>query len=69
MSTIDSALNEIMQLDFTSREILLELFKKRQIEARREEIAKNAKKSIKDYKEGNSLPLASDDAIDYLNNL
>lgn len=69
MSTIDSALNEIMQLDFTSREILLEIFRKRQIESRREEIAKNAKKSIKDYKEGKSIPLASDDAIDYLNNL
>jgi hypothetical protein len=43
---------EIMQLDYTSREMILEILKKRQIEARREDMAKNARKSIRDYQRG-----------------
>lgn len=41
-----------MQLDYTSREMILEILKKRQIEARREDMAKNARKSIRDYQRG-----------------
>lgn len=46
MVTIDSTLEDIMQLDFDSREILLEILQKRQIEARRDEIAKKRKRIV-----------------------
>jgi hypothetical protein len=69
MVTIDSTLTDIMQLDYNSREILLEILQKRQIEARRDEIAKNARKSIKEYQAGNYTPLSADEAISHLNSL
>ena len=69
MVTIDSTLTDIMQLDYNSREILLEILQKRQIEARRDEIAKNARKSIKEYQAGNYTPLSADEAISRLNSL
>ena len=49
MATIDSTLQEIMQLDYNSREMLLEILQKRQIEARRNNMARAAKQSLKDY--------------------
>jgi hypothetical protein len=69
MVTIDSTLTDIMQLDYNSREILLEILQKRQIEARRDEIAKNARKSIKEYHAGKYTPLSADEAINHLNSL
>jgi hypothetical protein len=63
MVTIDSTLDDIMQLDFASREMLLEILQKRQIEARRNEIAKNAKQSLKDYHEGKLTPLSANQTI------
>ena len=47
MVTINSTLEDIMQLDFASREMLLEILQKRQIEARRDEMAKTAKQTLK----------------------
>lgn len=52
MATVDSTLNEFMNLDFKTREMVLEILQKRQREARREDIAKSAKKSLKDYQTG-----------------
>jgi len=69
MVTINSTLEDIMQLDYTSREMLLEILQKRQIEARRNEIAKNAKQALKEYHAGELLPLAADEAIKKLNKL
>ena len=69
MSTIDSVLNDIMTLDFTSREILLDILTKRQIEARRAQIAKDAKVSLQDYENGKTPPIAADEAIEYLEKL
>jgi hypothetical protein len=69
MATIDSTLADIMKLDFNTREMLLEILQKRQIEARREEIAKNAKKSLKDYRAGNYTSLSAEEAIRHLNSL
>ena len=45
--TIDQALDDIMQLDEISREMLLDILQKRQIELHRMRIAKNAKGSTK----------------------
>lgn len=65
MSTIDSALDEIMRLDNTSREMLLDILKKRQIEARRNEIAKQARKSLKDY-HGKLQPMSLEETLHML---
>jgi hypothetical protein len=69
MVTIDSTLKNIMQLDFTSREMLLEILQKRQIEERRNEMAKSAKQSLKNYHSGKTLPLTAEEAIEKLNSL
>ncbi|TYR35979.1 hypothetical protein FXV77_11090 [Sphingobacterium phlebotomi] len=69
MSTVNSALEEIMQLDYTSREMILEILKKRQIEARREDIAKNARKSIRDYQRGKTPAKSLSETLDHLENL
>lgn len=52
MATIDSALSEFMQLDFNTREMLLDIMQKRQVEARRQVIARNAKAGQRDYRAG-----------------
>ena len=69
MVTLDSTLDSIMQLDFASREMLLEILQKRQVEARRDEIAKNAKKTMKEYHNGQLVPMTAKEVIDRLNSL
>jgi hypothetical protein len=69
MVTIDSTLDDIMKLDFTSREMILEILQKRQIEARRSEMAKNAKQSLKEYHSGQITPMNAEELIDKLNAL
>ncbi len=69
MVTIGSTLEDIMQLDYASREMLLEILQKRQIEARRDEIAKAAKQTLKEYHSGKILPLTADEVIEKLNTI
>jgi hypothetical protein len=69
MVTINSTLEDIMQLDYASREMLLEILQKRQIEARRNEIAKSAKQTLKEYNSGEIQPLDADDVVKKLNTL
>ena len=69
MMTIDQALTDIMQLDYRSREMLLEILQKRQIEARRDEIAENAEQATKDFRAGNFTPLSAEEAIKQLHTL
>jgi len=69
MTTIDQALSDFMKLDFNTREMLLEILQKRQVETRRDEIAKNAKKSLKGYHAGNYAALSAEEAIGHLNSL
>ena len=52
MITIDQTL----QLDVSSREMLIEILQKRQIEERRREIAHNGKQAKADYKSGKIVP-------------
>jgi len=58
-----------MQLDYNSREMLLEIVQKRQIEARREEIAENAAQAVKDFHAGNFTPMSASEAIEHLHAL
>jgi len=69
MVTIDSTLDSIMQLDFASREILLEILQKRQVEARRNEISEHAEQSLKEYQSGVLQPMDAGELIDKLNKL
>jgi hypothetical protein len=69
MVTINSTLEDIMQLDFASREMLLEILQKRQIEASRDEIAKAAKQTLKEYRSGKLSPLTADEVLKKLNTL
>ena len=69
MVTIDSTLTDIMQLNYSSREMLLEILQKRQIEARRSEIAKNAKQSLKEYRSGKLTPITAEGVMRELNHL
>ncbi len=67
MVTIDSALDDIMRLDYASREILLQILQKRQVEARRDEIAKAARKSLKDYHSGETPASTTTEVVEKLN--
>jgi len=69
MVTINSTLEDIMQLDYASREMLLEILQKRQIEARRAEMAKTAKQTVKEYHTGKILPLTASEVIKKLSSL
>ena len=69
MATIDSTLDDIMKLDFNSREMLLEILQKRQIEYRRNEIAKSAKKTLKEYQSGKITADTAEDVIKKLDSL
>jgi hypothetical protein len=69
MTTIDEALDTIMQMDFSSREMLLEIFQKRQIEERRKEIADNGEQAKEDFKVGKIAPAEAADIIRTLNSL
>ncbi len=67
MTTINHALDTIMQLDFYTREMLLEILQKRQIEERRKEIAHNVKTAKAAYRKGVSKPSTAHEMIDTLN--
>jgi len=68
--TLDQALTDIMQLDDNSREMLLDILLRRQVETRRDEIARNVKKSIKEYRSGKYASLSTEEAIsNHLNSL
>ena len=69
MITIDSALDKIMQLDFQSREMLIEILQKRQIEDKRNKIHDSALNSLKDYHDGKSKPLSASNIIEKLDSL
>ncbi len=67
MVTIDQTLDTIMQMDVSSREMLIEILQKRQIEERRMEIARNGKQAKADYKSGKIVPAIGIDVIRALN--
>ncbi len=68
-TSVDKVLDEIMQLDYATREMLVEIISKRQIEERRKEISQNAKKSLTDYKRGKSKVYSSRELICHLHSL
>ncbi len=66
MFTLDKVLDDIMQLDYSTREMLLDILKKRQIEERRKEIAANARKAKSDFKRGKLKARSAKEVIRHL---
>lgn len=52
MSTLDAVLDKANELSFQEREMLIEILRNRQIEERRDEIAKNARQAKEDFHSG-----------------
>ena len=69
MVTIDQTLDTIMQLDASSREMLLEILQKRQIDERRREIARSGQQAKGAYKSGKIVPDTAANVVRTLNAL
>jgi hypothetical protein len=67
MQTFEKTLDELMSYDFSTRELIIDILQKRQIEERRNEIAKNIKVSSSDYKKGKLKAQSAKDALATLN--
>ena len=65
-SSFDDTLDAIMKMDEDDREMLLEIVKKRQIELRRNELAKTARKAEKEFREGKLKPMDASELIEKL---
>ena len=63
MMTLDQALDAVNELPSEQREILTEILRKRQIEERRNEIAANARESIKAFQTGGLRSQSADEVI------
>ena len=69
MATINEALDKLMKLDFESREMLIEIAQKRQVEERRKGMAHNAKMAIAAYKGNKTKAVGASQIIAQLNSL
>jgi hypothetical protein len=66
MVTLEEAILTVNQLSMEQREMLLEIVKNQMIEARREEIAQDAKKAIAAFHRGEIKPQPIEDIISEL---
>ena len=69
MITIDKILDEMMKLDFSSREMLLEILYRRNIEEKRKEITHNARNAKKEFSKRKLKPISAEAVIARLNTL
>jgi hypothetical protein len=67
MPNFERTLEDIMSFDFSTREIIIEILQNRQIEERRNDIAKNIKSSLVDYKKGKLKSVSAKEALKILN--
>lgn len=66
MVTLEEAILTVNQLSIEQREMLLEIIKNQIIEARRDEIAQNAKEAIAAFHRGELKPQPIEDIISEL---
>ena len=64
--TLDQVIDTALQLPPEQREMLVDILRNRQIEARREEIAADAQESIAMFREGQLKGLSAEEAISEL---
>ena len=62
-TTLDQALDLAMQLPPEQQDMLLEILRRRQIESRREEIARDAQASLAEYRAGGLQPQSAKEAV------
>lgn len=63
MTTLNQVLETAMQLPLEQQEMLIEILRHRYIEQRREEIARDAKKSLQLFREGKAKPKPLEEII------
>jgi len=68
MNTLDSVLDEIMQLSPYEKQILLEILNKRVIEERRDELSAEIKEAISLYRSGKLKTESAEQIISRLHN-
>ena len=61
MTTLDNALDAVMQLSTEQKQMLIEILWRRQIDERREEIAESAREAISDFHAGTLKPVPVED--------
>jgi len=61
--TLDTALDTALQLPSEQRDMLVEILKNRRIEARRQEVAAEARLSIAAFRAGKFKPVSAEEAI------
>jgi len=61
--TLDQAIDTVLRLPPEQREMLVDILRNRQIEARRQEIAADAQKSITAFREGTLNVQSADEVI------
>ncbi len=63
MTTLDRALETVMQLSLDQQELLIEILRQRHLETSRDEIAKDAKESLAAFKAGKLKPQSAEAVI------
>ncbi|GAB4441467.1 MAG: hypothetical protein Kow0031_23490 [Anaerolineae bacterium] len=66
--TLDQAIDTVMQLSIEQREMLIEIIRSRDIEARRKEMAEEARESIAAYRAGEFKSQPLEEILDDLRN-
>jgi hypothetical protein len=66
MPTLDQALEVVMQLDDDQKEMLIEIVRKRQVEARRDEIAQYAREAMRAFHAGELRTETAEELINRL---
>ena len=64
--TLDHVIDSAMQLPLEQQQMLLEILQNRQIEARRQEIARDAQESLSAFRAGQFKPQTAAEIIDDL---
>jgi hypothetical protein len=63
MTTLDRALETVMQLSLDQQELLIEIVRQRHLEASRDEIARDAQESIAAFRAGKLKPQSAEAVI------
>jgi hypothetical protein len=67
-ATLDQALDLVMQLPLEQQEVLLDILRRRQVESRRQEIARDARASLVEYRAGQLASQSAEEVIADLHN-
>lgn len=63
MSTLEQALETASQLPLEQQQMLIKILQNRNIESRREEMARDARRSLADFRAGKFKPQSAEEAI------